>query len=91
MTSPDWSQYVDLTVYDQTATEIFDESIDYAIDVLPEWEPQAGQIEVVLLEAMATQAASVAAAANRVPGAVMETLLAATRPKKAEESGGEEA
>ena len=74
-TSPDWSQYVDLTVYDQTAVEIFDESIDYLRDVLPEWTPQAGQIEVVLLEAMATQAASVAAAANRVTGAVMETLL----------------
>lgn len=75
MTSPDWSSYVDLTVYDKTAIEIFDDAIDYAIDVLPEWEPQAGQIEVALLEAMATQAVSVAAAANRVPGAVMEALL----------------
>lgn len=74
-TSPDWSEYVDLTVYDQDATELFNESIDYAIDALPEWNPQGGNIEVVLLEAIATQATNVATAANRVPGAVMETLL----------------
>jgi uncharacterized phage protein gp47/JayE len=75
MTSPDWSEYVDLTVFDKTTKDIFDESIDYGIDVLPEWSPQAGQIEVVLLEAIANQAANVDAAANRVPGAVTETLM----------------
>jgi len=75
MTSPDWSQYVDLTVYDKNAVDIFNESIDYGRELLPEWTPQAGNIEVVLLEAIATQAQSVIAAANRVPGAVMETLL----------------
>lgn len=75
MTSPDWSDYVDLTIFDKTTVEIFDESIDYGIDVLPEWTPQAGQIEVVLLEAIANQSSNVVAAANRVPGAVMETLL----------------
>jgi len=75
VTSPDWSEYVDLTVYDQDATELFNEAIDYGIDTLPEWAPQSGNIEVVVLEAIATQASNVATAANRVPGAVMETLL----------------
>ncbi len=75
MASPDWSEYVDLTVYDKTATEIFNDSIDYGRDLLPEWQPKVGNLETVLLEAIATQSVSVIAAANRVPGAVMETLL----------------
>lgn len=75
MTSPDWAEYVDLTIYDTSPVDIFNEAIDYARDVLPEWTPQAGQLEVVLIEAIATAAAGVGEAANRVPGAVMETLL----------------
>ncbi len=75
MSSPDWAEYVDLTIYDKDVTDIFNESIDYGRDLLPEWSPQAGNIEVVLLESIAMQATNVIAAANRVPGAVMETLL----------------
>jgi len=75
MPSPDWTDYVDLTPYDKNATDIFDEAIEYAKDVLPEWTPEAGNIEVVLLEAVATESANVIAAANRVPGSVVETLL----------------
>jgi hypothetical protein len=72
---PDWAEYVDLTIYDKSVIDIFNESIDYGRDLLPEWSPQAGNIEVVLLESIAMQATNVIAAANRVPGAVMETLL----------------
>lgn len=75
MTSPDWSAYVDLTTYDLTATDIFNAAITEARTKLPEWVPYAGSIEVVLLEAIATEVAEVVQAANRVPGATTETLL----------------
>lgn len=75
MASPDWTPYVDLSINDLDATGIFDEAIEYARTALPEWIPQAGNIEVILLEAIAVEAANVIAAINRVPGATTETLL----------------
>lgn len=75
MSSPDWTEYVDLTAFDKTATEIFDEAVEYAHDTLPEWVPEVGNIEVVLLEAIATEAMETVRAANRVPGSVVEALL----------------
>lgn len=75
MTSPDWSIYVDLTPFDEDVETIFNDSIEYGQSVFPEWVPQAGQIEVMLLEAIAAQAANVSSSANRVPGAVVETLF----------------
>lgn len=75
MASPDFSEYVDLTIYDQDPNTLFDVAIEYARTVLPEWIPQAGHLEVVLLEAVATEAANVIQAINRVPGSVTETLL----------------
>lgn len=75
MSSPDWTPYVDLTIFDEDATTLFDMAIEYARTVLPEWVPEPGSIEVVLLEAVATEAANVIQAINRVPGAVTETLL----------------
>lgn len=75
MTTPDWSSYVDLTIYDEDADAIFDAAIEEARSSLPDWIPYPGNIEVVLLEAIATEASNVIAAANRVPGATTETLL----------------
>ncbi len=75
MVSPDWSSYVDLTIYDKTTTSILNESIAAAKLVIPEYVPEAGQTEVMLLEAMAYQTAKLVAAANRLPGATVETLL----------------
>lgn len=75
MASPDFSEYVDLTIFDEDPNTLFDVAIEYARTVLPEWVPEAGNIEVVLIEAIATEAANVIQAINRVPGAVTETLL----------------
>jgi len=75
MASPDWTEYVDLTLYDENPNTLFDIAIEYARTVLPEWIPEAGNIEVVLIEAIAAEAANVIQAINRVPGAVTETLL----------------
>lgn len=75
MASVDWTDYVDLTPYDVSAVDLFEDAISYAQQTLPAWVPEAGNIEVVVTEAVATIAARVIAAANRVPGAVVETLL----------------
>lgn len=75
MASPDWTEYVDLSIFNQDATELFDEAIEYARSALPEWLPEPGNIEVILLEAIATEASNVISAINRVPGATTETLL----------------
>ena len=75
MVSPDWSSYVDLTPYDATVANILEDSITRAKALLPEWTPRVGQIETTLLEATAFQTANLANAANRLPGATVETLL----------------
>ena len=75
MVSPDWSTYVDLTPNDASVTSILEDSLTQARALLPSWTPRAGEIETTLLEATAYQTANLANAANRVPGAVVETLL----------------
>ena len=75
MVSPDWTSYVDLTPYDSAVTAILEESLTQAKALLPEWTPRVGQIETTLLEATAFQTANLANAANRLPGATVETLL----------------
>lgn len=73
--TPDTSGYVDLRPYDVTDQEIFDESLALAKVNLPDWVPREGHTEVLLLEALALQAAETIVALNRLPGAVLETLL----------------
>ena len=75
MVSPDWSTYIDLTPNDASVTSILEDSLTQARALLPSWTPRAGEIETTLLEATAYQTANLANAANRVPGAVVETLL----------------
>ncbi len=73
--SPDWSDYVDLTPFDQTVSSILEESLTQARALIPEWTPRVGQIETTMMEATAYQTANIVRAANRLPGATVETLL----------------
>lgn len=75
MASPDFSTYVDLTPFDTTVSSILEESITQARALIPSWEPRVGQMETTLLEATAYQTAVLANAANRLPPAIVETLL----------------
>lgn len=77
MTQPaaDLSSYVDLRVYDLSDQEVFASALAYAKANLPGWEPREGHTEVLLLETFALQLAEAIVAINRVPGAVVETLL----------------
>ena len=75
MTAPDVRPYVDLTLYDRTAQQIFDTALILALTKLPGWVPREGNTEVVLLEAMAAEAEELTFQINRLPGAVTEVLL----------------
>ena len=73
--SPDVSSYVDLTVHDEDPVAILNDILSSARGLLPGWQPEAGQIEVVLSEAFANRTSQLAATINRLPSATTEVLL----------------
>lgn len=75
MTSPDVRPYVDLTLFDRSAQQIFATALADALVKLPGWVPREGNTEVVLLEAFALEVSELVFAVNRSPGAIMEVLL----------------
>lgn len=75
MPSPDVTPYVDLRVYDKDPQDIFDAAKLALQTSLPEWVPREGNIEVLLLEALALEVAESAFTVNRLPSGVVEVLL----------------
>lgn len=75
MASPDLRQYTDLTIYDKDTQDIYDMAVAVVQASLPEWVPQEGNTEVILIEALAQEVMETIYAINRLPGAVMQTLL----------------
>jgi hypothetical protein len=73
--SPDVREYVDLTIFDENPVTILNDMLTTGRGLLPEWQPQVGQIEVVLAEAFAVRSAEVVNAINRIPAATTEVLL----------------
>jgi len=75
MANADFTPYVDLTLFDKEAAEIYDDSVLYAQTAFPEFQPRAGTIENALLEATAYQTSNLTASINRLPDGLMEGLL----------------
>lgn len=75
MPNPDLQPYVDLTINDRDAQDVFDAAILQMKTDLPEWTPREGNVEVVLMEAMALMVAESIFAINRLPNGVIEALL----------------
>jgi len=75
MASPDFSQYIDLTVNDLQPTDLYTAAADYARIALPEFEPRVGSVEDALLQAVSTVGAINLAAINRLPNGLMEGVL----------------
>jgi uncharacterized phage protein gp47/JayE len=75
MASPDTTPYVDLTLFDKDPQDIFDAAIALLQIRLADWVPREANTEVLLLEALAQEVAELIFAANRIPDAVVETLL----------------
>lgn len=75
MPSPNFSEYVDLTVSNKSITEIYDASVQYAQTSLPEFNPRVGTIENALLEAVAHATGSLITTINALPDGLMEGVL----------------
>ena len=75
MTSPDFREYIDLTIYDQQPGDIYNEAIEYGQTALPEFVARAGTVEDALLQAMSFVAGQTIASINRLPNGLMEGIL----------------
>jgi hypothetical protein len=75
MASPNFSEYIDLTINNKSITEVYDASVQYAQTALPEFNPRVGTIENALLEAVAHATGSLITTINTLPDGLMEGLL----------------
>jgi hypothetical protein len=75
MASPNFSQYINLTVSDLNVVDIYDDSVEYAQTNLPEFNPRVGTIENAILEATAYQTNNIVTSINRLPDGLMEGVL----------------
>jgi len=75
MASPDFSQYIDLTINDKQPDEIYNEAVEYARLALPEFFPRPGTIESALLQATSLVSAINLGEINRLPDGLMEGIL----------------
>lgn len=75
MPSPDFSEYIDLTINDLQPIDIYTMARDYATMALPEFNPRVGTVEDAMLEAMAYVSALVNGSVNRLPNGLMEGIL----------------
>lgn len=74
MTSPNFSQYVDLTIYDIDAFQVYSDAIQYARDAIPEFQPRTGTLEDAILQAVAYNTALLSSQINRLPDGLMEGM-----------------
>lgn len=75
MSSPDFRQYIDLTIYDQQPGDIYSDAIDYGISALPEFSVRQGTVEDALLQSMSYVSGQTIGAINRLPDGLMQGLL----------------
>lgn len=75
MASPDFSEYIDLTVNDLQPPELYAAAVDYARTAIPEFEPRSGSVEDALLQAFSLMNSLYIAAANRIPNGTIEGVL----------------
>jgi hypothetical protein len=75
MASPDFSQYIDLTIDDRDATDVYDSAVEYARIAMPEFTPRVGTIEDSILQACALMASMNLSTINRLPHGLMEGIL----------------
>lgn len=71
----DLSAYVDLRLFDITDQEVIAAALAQLELNVPELELREGHMEVVILESIALEIAEMIVAINRVPGAVVETVI----------------
>jgi hypothetical protein len=72
--SPDFRNYIDLTIYDVEPEDIYANAVEYARTALPEFSPRVGTVEDALLQAVSYSTALTVAAINRLPDGLMEGI-----------------
>lgn len=75
MASPDFKEYIDLTVNDIQPEEIYALAKEYAIAALPEFDPRTGTVEDAMLQSMSFVSGLVTASINRLPDSLIEGML----------------
>jgi hypothetical protein len=75
MASPDFSEYVDLTINDLQPSDIYENAVNYALKALPEFDPRPGTVEDAMLQAMSFVSGLLLGGINRLPDGLMEGVL----------------
>jgi uncharacterized phage protein gp47/JayE len=75
MPSPDATPYIDLTIYDKDEQDLYEDAEANLQAAIPTWVPREGNVEVLLLSALAGAAAETVFAINRLPSGILEALL----------------
>lgn len=74
--SPDLPNPVDLTLHTVTETQLVDAMVAAMQVTVPEWEPQEGATEIILMEALALTMGQFIYALNQLPRVVMDGVIA---------------
>jgi hypothetical protein len=74
MASPDFSNYVDLTVYDLDPFQVYSDAITYARTTLPDFSPRTGTLEDAIIQAIAYNTGLISSQINRLPNGLMEGI-----------------
>jgi uncharacterized phage protein gp47/JayE len=72
---PDLGAYVDLRIFDVPSQDLVNAMIAFYQILNPGWVPREGNTEVLLMETVALAIAENVATINRLPGAVVESIL----------------
>ncbi len=73
--SPDYTQYVDLTLYDKDPIDIVEAAQTTLQSRIPDWVPSSTNVEVMLLEALAIEVSETIFSINRLPESMIRVLL----------------
>lgn len=74
--SPDFTEFIDLTIYDKDPTDVYEAAVAVLQSRIPDWAPSSTNIEVMLLEALAVEVSETIFNINRIPENVLRVLLA---------------
>lgn len=73
--SPDYTDYVDLTIYDKGPQDILEAAQATLQARIPDWSPTPTNIEVMLMEALALEVGETVFSLNRIPESMVRVLL----------------
>jgi hypothetical protein len=74
--SPDYTEYIDLSIYDKDPIDIVEAGKATLQARIPDWVPSNTNIEVMLMEALAVEVGETIYSLNRLPETMLRVLLA---------------